>query len=61
MIFDWFKPRKLSESKPTWEYSEKPVLPVYNKEHRETMDIIENILTKLDEIEKLVVEMKDKQ
>lgn len=63
MIFNWLKPRriKLSEPKPIWEYSEKPVLPDYDKEHRETMEIIEDIMKKLDEIERLVVEMKENQ
>jgi hypothetical protein len=60
MIFNWFKPRKteLSEQKPTWEYAEEPV---YNKEHEETMDIIEDILAKLDEIKLLVEEMKEEE
>jgi hypothetical protein len=58
MIFDWFKPKpyKLSEPKPMWEYSEAPY---YNKEHEETMAIIEDILAKLDEIKLLVEEMKN--
>jgi hypothetical protein len=57
MIFDWFKPKpyKLSESKPMWEYSEAPY---YNKEHEETMAIIQDILYKLDEIKVLIEEMK---
>jgi hypothetical protein len=56
MIFEWFKPRKLQEPKPMWEYSEAPY---YNKEHEETMTIIEDILAKLDEIKVLVEEMKN--
>ena len=58
MIFDWewFKTRKLQEPKPLWEYSEEPY---YNKEHRETMAIIEDIMVKLDEIKALVEEMKE--
>lgn len=61
MIFDWFKPRsfKISEPKPMWEYSEKPVLVDYEAEHRETMEIIEDILRKLDEIKVLIDEMKN--
>jgi hypothetical protein len=57
MIFDWFKPKpyKLSEPKPTWEYSEEPI---YHKEHRETMEIIQDILDKLDEIKVLIGEVK---
>jgi len=60
MIFNWFnpKPYKLAEPKPMWEYAEAPV---YDKEHRETMEIIQDILDKLDEIEKLVIEMKDEK
>jgi hypothetical protein len=60
MIFNWFKPKpyKLSEPKPMWEYSEAPY---YNREHAETMAIIEEILDKLDEIKALVEEMKDKE
>jgi hypothetical protein len=60
MIFDLFKPKpyKLSEQKPMWEYSEAPY---YNKEHEETMAIIEDILAKLDEIKLLVEEMKEKE
>ena len=58
MIFGWFEPRarKLQEPKPMWVYSEAPY---YNKEHEETMDIIEEILVKLDEIKLLVEEMKE--
>ncbi len=60
MIFEWFKskPYKLSEPKPTWEYSE---VSYYNKEHEETMAIIEDILAKLDEIKLLVEEMKQNE
>lgn len=58
MIFDWFKPRKLQEYKPMWEYSEEPY---YNKEHRETMAIIEDIMVKLDEIKVLIEEMKEEE
>lgn len=63
MIFDWFKPRsfKLSEPKPMWEYSEKPVLVDFEEEHREMMEIINDILTKLDEIKVLIDEMKAKE
>jgi len=56
MIFGWFKPRKLQEPKPMWEYAEEPY---YDKEHRETMQIIEDILAKLDEIKLLVDEIKN--
>ena len=57
MIYDLFKKRAPQETKPTWyEYSEEPY---YNKEHEETMAIIEEILVKLDEIKLLVEEMKE--
>jgi len=60
MIFDRFKPRKLQEPKPMWEYAQKHAEnPYYDKEHRETMAIIEDILTKLDEIKLLVDEIKN--
>ena len=68
MIFDWFKskPRKLAESKPMWEYSEKPVYNYkvihrhdHEKAHKETMTIINDILVKLDELKTLVDEMKE--
>ena len=57
MIFGWIRSKsyKLSEPKPMWEYSEAPY---YNKEHEETMAIIEDIIAKLDEIKLLVEEMK---
>jgi hypothetical protein len=60
MIFNWFKRRKteLSEQKPTWEYAEEPF---YNKEHRETMEIIQDILDKLDEIKELIGEVKEEE
>lgn len=63
-MFDWlFGPKKieLKDPKPMWEYSEKPVLIDYEKEHRETMAIMEDILNKLDEIKILVDEMKEKE
>jgi hypothetical protein len=60
MIFNWFKPRpyKLQYPTPTWEYSEKPIYD-HEADHRETMQIIEDILKKLDEIKILVDEMKN--
>jgi hypothetical protein len=61
MIFNWFGPYtkpKLQEPKHMWEWTERPV---YNKEHRETMEIIEDILVKLDELNDLIREMKDKE
>lgn len=57
MIFDWFKPRKLQEPKPMWEYSEEPVYD-YEAGHRETMAIIHDIQDKLEEIKVLIDEMK---
>ena len=47
MIFDWFKPRKLQEPKPMWEYSENPYC---DNEHRETVAMIEMLE---DEVKKL--------
>ena len=50
--------QKAEDSADPWEISEKPI---YDNEadHRETMQIIEDILTKLDEIKLLVDEMKN--
>jgi len=60
MIFGWFNPKytPLPEPEPTWEFSEEPY---YNKEHRETMEIINDILAKLDEIKIIIGEMKEKE
>lgn len=59
MIFDWYKPKSIrtvtTKDSYEYEYSEKPY---YDKEHRETMAIIEDIMVKLDEIKLLVEEMK---
>jgi len=62
MIFGLFKKDNLFKKgytapaqESTWVFSEKPY---YNKEHRETMAIIDDIIIKLDVIEKLIIEMK---
>jgi hypothetical protein len=56
MIFGWMTPKyTLTEQESTWEYSDEPY---YNKEHEETMAIIQDILDKLDEIKVLIEEMK---
>jgi hypothetical protein len=63
-MFDWLFPKsklKLKDPTPTWEYSEKPVLVDYEKEHRETMAIMEDILKHLDELKILVDELKTKE
>jgi hypothetical protein len=59
MIFGWFRSKSLRPISPRdlWEF-EHDITPYYNAEHEETMAIIEDILTKLDEIKLLVEEMK---
>lgn len=54
----WKWGKEKSQEENTWEIAEKPVID-YEAEHRETMEIIEDILTKLDEIKLLVDEMKN--
>lgn len=64
MILDWlFGPRKYtrSDTEPTWEYSEDPVLTDHDRDHLETMAIINDIQEKLDEIIILVREMEEKE
>jgi hypothetical protein len=57
MIFGWFKSKYiLPEEETPWDYIESPY---YNKEHVETMAIIEDIIAKLDEIKILIDEMKN--
>lgn len=60
MIFSWLKARnaKVSEPEQTWVFSENPI---YEKEHLESKQVIEDIMTKLDEIKVLVVEMREKK
>jgi hypothetical protein len=60
MIFGWFKPKCTPQPKPEtpWEFSERPY---YNKEHRETMEIVNDIIAKLDEIKIIIGEMKEKE
>jgi hypothetical protein len=58
-FWKWGKP-KAQEQSP-WEFAEKPMLIDYEAQHRETMDIIEDILRKLDEIKILVDEMKEEE
>ena len=47
-----------SQEQSPWEIAEKPVID-YEAEHRETMEIIEDILLKLDEIKILISEIKN--
>ena len=58
MIFYWFKPQKhdLYEQKTVLEYSEKPV---YNTEDSKMSDLIAEILSRLDEIDKLFLEIEE--
>ena len=60
MIFNWLKARNANVSEPeqTWVFSENPI---YEKEHLESKQVIEDIMTKLDEIKVLVVEMREKE
>lgn len=55
-LFKW-KKQKADDYADFWESLEKPI---YDREaeHRETMQIIEDILRKLDEIKILIDEMK---
>jgi len=59
MIFGWFRSKSLPSvsKRDLWEY-EYLEKHYYNKEHEETMVIIEDILAKLDEIKVLIEEMK---
>lgn len=57
-MLNWFKFfNKSAEQESEWEYAEEPI---YEKEHRETLAIIEDLLVRLDEIKTLVHEIKDK-
>lgn len=57
-MLSWLKLfNRSAERESPWEYAEEPI---YEKEHRETMAIIEDILAKIDEIKMLVDEIKDK-
>lgn len=58
-ILFWKRSKSLVHEQDTWEIAEKPVVD-YEKEHRDTMEIIEDILKNLDEIKVLVDEMKEK-
>ena len=55
-FWKWGKP-KAQEQSP-WEFAEKPIVDL-DAQHRETMEIIEDILRKLNEIKLLVDEMKN--
>ena len=57
-LFKWKTTQKAEDPTDSWEYSEKPIYD-HEADHRETMQIIEDILTKLDEIKLLVDEMKN--
>lgn len=56
-LFKW-KKEDTSDQVETWEVSEEPIYD-YEAGHRETMEIIEDILRKLDEIKVLIDEMKN--
>ena len=56
-LFKWKTTQKTEDPTDAWEISEKPIYD-HEADHRETMQIIEDILTKLDEIKILVDEMK---
>ena len=60
MSYRWLKARNANVSEPeqTWVFSENPI---YEKEHLESKQVIEDIMTKLDEIKVLVVEMREKK
>lgn len=58
MILNWFKLNK-AKSRSTYEIDYANELIVVNKEHQETMKIIQDILAKLDEIKILVDELKE--
>ena len=53
----WKRGKTESQEQSPWEFAEKPVIDL-EAQHRETMEIIEDILRKLDEIKLLVDEMK---
>lgn len=55
----WKWAKEKAQEHDTWEFGERPTLIDYEAEHRETMEIIEDILQKLDEIKVLIDEMKN--
>jgi hypothetical protein len=57
-LFKWKTAQKADDHADAWEILEKPIYD-HEADHRETMQIIEDILTKLDEIKLLVDEMKN--
>lgn len=56
----WKLSKTEDQEQATWENAEKPAIDL-EAQHRETMEIIEDILRKLDEIEVLIGEMKEKE
>lgn len=57
MIFGWFKRNKQNDDMLSeLDYGESTV---YDSDHAETMNLIQDILEKLDEIKVLVNEMKE--
>jgi hypothetical protein len=58
-LFKWKTAQKADDRADAWEILEKPIYD-HEADHRETMQIIEDILTKLDEIKILIDEMKEK-
>lgn len=57
-ILFWKRSKSQVQEQDTWEIAEKPVVD-YEKEHRDTMEIIEDILKNLDEIKVLINEIKN--
>jgi hypothetical protein len=59
-LFKWKTVQKAKDPTDAWEISEKPIYD-HEADHRETMQIIEDILRKLDEIKVLIDEMKEEE
>jgi hypothetical protein len=59
-ILFWKRSKTEAQEQDTWEIAEKPSVDL-DAQHRETMEIIEDILRKLDEIKILIDEMKDEE
>lgn len=57
-ILFWKRSKAEAQDQPTWDHAENPVVD-FDAQHRETMEIIEDILRKLDEIKILIDEMKE--
>jgi hypothetical protein len=59
-ILFWKRGKPKAQEQSPWEIAEKPAIDL-EAQHRETMEIIEDILRKLDEIKILVDEMKEEE